>query len=97
MSQYPSSRLDKAVQKAADRENAAFLADPQAQQEAAAQGETWERWINAEQAVGDSAVVLPVALAQDLLLILNGGQPHLRPGLVQAMLADHVARASRRA
>jgi len=86
----PPTRLDKAVDAAIQESNQAFLADERAIQAAREDGDRWRQIDEAKQAVGHHGVVLPTALAQDLLRIVRGEQPRLRESLVEAMLQQHL-------
>lgn len=86
-------QLGRAVDKAVAEVNAAYLADDAAQEEDRLTGERWRRWIAAEDAAGPHAVVVPVALARDLLSVLRDEDTSLPKDLLISMLAwrvDHL-------
>ena len=68
----PIGPFGKAVDAAIAEINAAFLSDPQAQAEAQANGVRWLAILNARSAVGEHGVVLPTALANNILAALRG-------------------------
>lgn len=79
-------------------ENAAFLADPPAQQKAADEGERWRHIMDAERAAGPHAVVLPVATARLALAYLRGEDPGspIDISALTRMLEGHLAKAAAR-
>jgi len=94
MAKQPS--LSEWVDKAIAEHNAAYLANPEAQAEARKTGEMWGAWLAAEREAGSTAVVLPIALAQDLYDLLRDRDPRLPAETLIAMLADHIRRAALR-
>ncbi len=87
------SKFSQAVDKAVDEINQAFLDDPQAIAAAEAEGDRWLAITNAEQAAGVHGVVLPVAVAQAVLDVLEGREPVLlSPEQVTIMLAANIKR-----
>jgi hypothetical protein len=91
--------LDRAVDKAVAEANEAFLADPEAIARAEADGDRWRAVMDAEQAVGAHGVVLPVALAQAILDVLQGREnalTTLSPDLPAKMLQSALNQAERR-
>lgn len=95
---HSTRTLAKAVDQAVREARAAFLADPQAQQDAADQGDRMRHIMDAEQAAGAHAVVLPVALAELLVRHLRReaeGAP-INPEMAAKMLEDHLRKAAER-
>lgn len=95
----PSGPFEKAMDKAVAEENERFLADPKAQRRAEEAGDRWRHIMDAEDAAGPHAVVLPVAVAQGLLAMLNGETPRMEelvPGLHKSSLAEAIAKAEDR-
>jgi hypothetical protein len=91
--------FDRAVDRAVAEANEAFLADPEAQAEAEANGDRWRAVMDAEQAVGAHGVVLPVAVAQALLAALEGRESVLSaldPTLPARMLQEALTKAQDR-
>lgn len=89
-------QFSKVVDRLIAEENAAYLKDTALQAKDKATGDAWRRLWQAEQAVGTSGVVLPIALAQDVLRALQG-QPTMIPShLLVAMLDGHIVKASTR-
>ena len=86
----PPTRLDKAVDAAIADANAAFEADPEAQAAARDAGDLHRRWAEAVEILGGTAIVLPIAVAVEVLAALRGDPTHLP---VEAMVADHIRRA----
>lgn len=91
----PPSKLDKALDEAIERANAAFLADPAAQRQAAENGERWRRITEARDAVGRHGVVLPVATAVDILAVLSGMEPQepMTPAMLCKLVHAEIERA----
>jgi hypothetical protein len=95
----PPGAFVKAVDAAIDAANADFLASPEAQAQAARDGDRWRHIRHAEEAAGPFAVVLPVRLAEDLLAMLRGEPTLLEQaseGLTERMLEDHIRKAQAR-
>jgi hypothetical protein len=76
-------------------ENAAFLADPAAQAEAARQAEQdverWAAWAAAEKAAGPHAAVVPIKTAEALIAALTGQPTDLDKDLLVKLLTRRVA------
>lgn len=92
----PPSRLDKAVDKAVQEVNEDFLNNDLSIAKAQAEGDAWRRLMEAEGVVAEHGIVLPAALARDLLRALNGEDTMLSTDMLKKMLADHLDRAERR-
>ena len=90
--------LDRAVNKAIDEVNQAFIDDPQAQARARENGDRWRSVMAAEEAAGPYGVVLPMATAKELLTLLTLGEDAsvLGPEMLSRMLADAVKKAEAR-
>jgi hypothetical protein len=93
--EFTDKQFGRAVDRAVAEENAAYLNDPDLQAQDARDAARWMRWMAAEKAAGPTAVVLPVALAQDILRALQGEPTHLPvdPSVIVAMLQGHLDKA----
>lgn len=92
----PTGRLGKAVDKAIEEVNQRFLNDPEAQQAAADDGDRWRHILDAEASAEHYAVVLPTALAEDLLKILDGEETRLPKSLLVDALRQRTQQAYQR-
>ena len=94
----PPRSLQEAVDQAVAAENARYLADHEQQAEDARTAAVWVRWVKAEQAAGPEAVVLPIALARDIMRLLLGAPTHLQvhPDVIKGMLKGHIDKAAER-
>ncbi len=90
------SKLVRATDQAIAEANQAFLDDPQAIAAAQAEGDRWLAISNAEQAAGAHAVVLPVAVAQAVLDMLEGREHRvLSREQITNILSDNIKRQGR--
>lgn len=83
-----------AVDSAIEEINAIALL-PEAEAEARAIGTRWAAILTAEAAAGEHAVVLPVALAKDVLAVASGEESHLPADLVIKMLAAQIEKVAK--
>lgn len=93
----PMSRLDREIDREVARINEEFANNPLAQRLAAEQGERWRQQMEAETLVGAHAVVLPVALADQIADALAGKPTSIPVNVLSLMVAGHVTNAERRA
>ena len=96
--QFTDRQLVKVVDRLIAEENARYLADTELQAQDRLTGQRWGRWLAAEQAAGPTAVVLPVAFAEDVLRALRGEPTHLpvEPSVLVEMLQGHLDKAEGR-
>lgn len=87
--------LADATDAAIARHNAR-MADPARAAEAHAAGALWAKWRAGEVAVGSTAVVLPIRLAEDVMRVIAGEPTGLPRDTIVAMLAEHIERAASR-
>jgi hypothetical protein len=94
----PMGSLTKATDRAIADENARYLADTEAQRRDREAAERWAKWTAAEEAAGDTAVVIPVALAKVVMDRLAGDTTSspLDTNVLIAMLRTHITKAGAR-
>jgi hypothetical protein len=90
--------LQQAMDQAANEINADYLRDIALQEQDRETGRVWARWGAAEKAAGPEAIVLPIALAKDVLRLLSGEPTSLpvAPNVIAEMVQGHIDRAGER-
>lgn len=86
--------LEREIERAVERANADYLANPDAQAEAKRTGERWGAWMAARREAGPHAAVVPVATMRDVIATLRGEPSEVYPpDLLARMLEDALSRA----
>jgi hypothetical protein len=88
----PPGPLARAVDKAVDEANAAFLADPDAQAATALDAERWTAIMEAESVVGEHGVVFPVATARAVVKVLRGEDVGMNRELLARVIEGYLNR-----